>query len=65
VPLTDGDHAAPEAGGDAQRLKRRLNLPGAVSLGAEVALVAVNAALNQRSFRRPPARRLIPRFGRV
>jgi hypothetical protein len=38
---------------------------GAASLAAETGLVAVNAALNQRNFRRPPARRLVPRLGRV
>ena len=65
VPLDDGDHAAAQAGEEARRLKRRLNVLGRVSLGAEVGLVAVNAALNQRNFRRPPARRLIPRVGRV
>ena len=37
--------------------KRRVNALGAASLVAEVALVSVNAALNQESFRRPPARR--------
>jgi hypothetical protein len=65
VPLSDGDHAAPNAGDEARRAKRRLNALGAASLAAEVGLVAVNAALNQRSFRRPPARRLFPHFGRV
>jgi hypothetical protein len=65
VPLRDGDHAAASAGVDARRAKRRLNALGAASLAAEVSLVAVNAALNQRSFRRPPARRLLPRVGRV
>ena len=65
VPLTDGDHTAPEATDDARRAKARLNALGAASLVAEVGLVAVNAALNQQGFRRPPARRLVPRFGRV
>ena len=65
VPLRDGDHAADEANAQSRALKRRVNVLGAVSLGAEAGLVAVNAALNQRNFRRPPARRLIPRFGRV
>jgi hypothetical protein len=65
VPLADGDHAAPSASERSRQAKRRLNALGAVSLGAEVALVAVNAALNQRNFRRPAPRRLIPRFGRV
>jgi hypothetical protein len=65
VPLRDGDHAAPEASGPARRLKRRLNALGVTSLAAELGLVAVNAALNQQGFRRPPARRLLPRLGRV
>src|SRR3954469_11939325 len=65
VPLADGDHAAPGASVQARRAKQRLNVLGAASLGAEVALVAVNSALAQEGFRRPPARRLIPRWGRV
>jgi hypothetical protein len=65
VPLRDGDHAAAGASDEMRRAQRRLNLIGAASLGAEIALVAVNAALNQRSFRRPPARRLLPGVGRV
>jgi hypothetical protein len=65
VPLRDGDHASSAAPETARRAKRRLNTLGAVSLAAEVSLVAVNAALNQASFRRPPARRLLPRVGRV
>jgi hypothetical protein len=65
VPLRDGDHVAGEARAESRALKRRLNALGAASLAAEAGLVAVNAALNQRNFRRPPARRLIPRIGRV
>ena len=65
VPLRDGDHAAAEASGASRRSKRRVSALGAVSLAAEAGLVAVNAALNQRNFRRPPGRRLIPRLGRV
>jgi hypothetical protein len=65
VPLTDGDHTAPQASDDQRRAKRRLNVLGAVSLVSELGLVGVNAALNQYNFRRPPVRRLIPRFGRV
>jgi hypothetical protein len=65
VPLRDGERTSEEASQAARRLKKRLNALGAVSLAAEVGLVAVNAALNQRSFRRPPARRLLPRAGRV
>jgi hypothetical protein len=62
VPLTDGDHAAAGASEESQRLKRRVNRLGAVTLAAEAGLVAVNAALNQRNFRRPPARRLFSRL---
>lgn len=65
VPLEDGDHAAPQATASAHRAKARLNALGAASLVAEIALVAVNAALNQEGFRRPPGRRLLPRLGRV
>jgi hypothetical protein len=65
VPLTDGDHTAPQAGDTAQRAKRRLNVLGAFSLAAEAGLVSVNAALNQRNYRRPAARRLVPKLGRV
>ena len=39
--------------------------PRTANLACEVARVAVNAALAQEGFRRPPARRLIPRWGRV
>ena len=65
VPLRDGDHTAESASDDARRAKRRLNVLGGASLLAEAGLVAVNAALDQRAFRRPPARRLVPRLGRV
>jgi hypothetical protein len=65
VPLADGDHAAPGASEDARRMKRRLNVLGLAGMASEVALVAVNSALAQQGFRRPPARRLIPRFGRI
>jgi hypothetical protein len=65
VPLLDGDHAAPGASDDARRMKRRLNVLGIAGLASEAALVAVNSALAQQGFRRPPARRLIPRWGRI
>jgi len=61
VPLTDGDHAAPEASEDARRAKRRVNALGTLSLAAELGLVGVNAALAQRNFRRPPLRSLFRR----
>ncbi len=65
VPLADGDHAAPSASDRSRRAKRRVNALGAASLVAELGLVAVNAALQQRQHRRPAARRLVPGFGRV
>ncbi|HET8952844.1 MAG TPA: hypothetical protein VFN44_20140, partial [Solirubrobacteraceae bacterium] len=65
VPLRDGDHAAAGASDASRRSKRRVSALGAVSLVAEAGLLGVNAALNQRNFRRPPARRLVPRLGRV
>ena len=65
VPLKDGDHTSESARDDQRRAKRRLNALGIATLAAEAGLVAVSAALDQRAFRRPPARRLVPRFGRV
>ena len=65
MPLQDGDHAAPHASERAKRGKRRLNALGVATLATEAGLVAVDAALAQETFRRPPARRLIPRVGRV
>jgi hypothetical protein len=65
VPLTDGDHAAPSASAPARRSKRRVNVLSTANLISEVALVTVNSALAQEGFRRPPARRLIPRWGRI
>ncbi len=59
VPLTDGDTAAPEATEHETRLKRRLRFLSSASLAAETALVAINAALAQQNFRRPPARRFL------
>jgi hypothetical protein len=59
VPLADGSHPAPETPPRAAALKRRLNVLGALTLGAEVGLVAVNAALAQEGFRRPPRRRML------
>jgi hypothetical protein len=65
VPLADGDHAAASATDAERRAKRRLNALGAAGLFAELGLVAVNSALAQEGFRRPPARRLVPRWGRT
>src|SRR4051812_48597246 len=60
VPLRDGDHASSAASEPAQRAKRRLNALGLAAMAAEIGLVAVNAALAQQNFRRPPRRRAIP-----
>lgn len=62
VPLTDGDHTAPGATPPQSRAKQRLNVLGVLSLGADLGLVATNAALSQENFRRPPARRLVSRL---
>ncbi len=61
VPLSDGDPAAPSASAREKRAKRTLNALGLANIAAESALVAVNAALAQQNFRRPPARRLLGR----
>jgi hypothetical protein len=61
VPLADGDHTAPHASEQARRMKQRLNALGLASLAADLGLVAVNSALAQQNFRRPPARRFIRR----
>lgn len=61
VPLADGDHAAPNATAQETKLKRRLNRLSVVAIGAELGLVAVNAALAQSGFRRAPAKRLLRR----
>ena len=61
VPLADGTHPSPETPEPAARLKRRLNALGLATVAAEVGLVAVNSALAQANFRRPPLRRrLLP-----
>jgi hypothetical protein len=65
VPLADGDHAAASASDRSRRAKRRVNALGAAALVAELGLVAVNAALEQRQHRRPAVRRLLPGLGRV
>jgi hypothetical protein len=59
VPLADGAHPSPETPDAAAQLKRRLNVLGAVTMAAEVGLVAVNAALAQEGFRRPKVRRRV------
>lgn len=61
VPLRDGDHAARSATDQQRRTKRSLNAIGLANLVSEVGLVAVNAALAQQNFRRPPVRRFLRR----
>ena len=61
VPLTDGDHTAPSATAQETKLKKRLNRLSVVSIGSELGLVVVNAALAQSGFRRAPAKRLLRR----
>ena len=61
VPLRDGSHPAPETPPAAARTKRAVNAIGMVNLASEVALVAINSALSQENFRRPPLRRFLKR----
>jgi uncharacterized membrane protein len=63
VPLQDG--STPSAGTPprAARMKKTLNVLGAVAIGVEAALVAVNAALAQENFRAAPLRRRVRRWG--
>jgi hypothetical protein len=59
VPMTSGHDPAPETPPRAARMKQVVNALGAANLAAAVALVAVNAALAQANFRRPPLRRML------
>ena len=61
VPLHSGSEPSAATPEGPARTKRVLNALGQASAVAEVALVAVNAALAQENFRRPPARRLLKR----
>jgi len=61
VPMETGDRAAQDAPARAQALKPRVNILGAAHLASALALAAINAALGQANFRRPPARRLLKR----
>lgn len=64
VPLASGDRPATDATREQARLKRRLNWLGAVTTGAELSYVAVNAALAQAGHSRPPLRRAFTRRSR-
>jgi hypothetical protein len=59
--MASGHDPAPETPARAARLKRVVNVLGALNLAAELALVGINASLAQANFRRPPARRLLRR----
>jgi hypothetical protein len=59
VPMASGHDAAAETPVRAARLKRVVNVTGALNLLSELALVAINASLAQANVRRPPARRLL------
>ena len=61
VPLEDGDTASQHATAEQRRSKRLLSAVGACHLGSALALSAINAALSQANFRRPPVRRLLRR----
>jgi hypothetical protein len=63
VPLADGSTPNASTPPRAARMKRTLNVLGAAAIGAEAALVAVNAALAQENFRSSPARRRFRRWG--
>ena len=64
VPLESGTDPAPETPRAAARTKRVVNGLGRANALAEVGLVAVNAALAQENFRRPPRRRTLRGFPR-
>jgi hypothetical protein len=59
VPLEDGDTTTGDATEQQARVKKRLNALGLATLASETALVGVNAALNQETFRRPPLKRVM------
>lgn len=61
VPMASGSDSAPETPPRAARIKSVVNALGAMNIAAELALAAVNAALAQTNFRRPPARRRLRR----
>ena len=63
VPLADGSTPDATTPAPAARMKRTLNVLGATAIGAEAALVAVNAALSQEGYRRSPLRRRFRRWG--
>jgi hypothetical protein len=63
VPLRDGSHPDASTPPAAARLKRKLNVLGAMAIATEAALVIVDAALAQENYRRSPLRRRRRRWG--
>jgi hypothetical protein len=61
IALADGASPTAETPDREARAKRIVNVLGAAELVSSGALVAVNAALAQVGFRRPPVRRLLRR----
>jgi hypothetical protein len=61
VPLEDGDTADAEATAGERRAKGALRSIGSLHLISAIGLAAINSALSQANFRRPPARRLLRR----
>lgn len=61
VPMSSGHDTAPETPARAATIKRLLNSLGGANLLAAIALVAINSALAQVNFRRPPLRRVLRR----
>jgi hypothetical protein len=61
VPLETGDRTSAAASDTAARRKRRINAIGTAHLVSALSLAAINAALSQSGFRRPPVRRVLRR----
>ncbi len=59
VPLETGDRTTAAASKTAARRKRRINAIGTAHLVSALSLAAINAALSQSGFRRPPVRRVL------
>jgi hypothetical protein len=59
VPLKSGHDPAPETPRRAARLKRAVNLLGALNLTSVLALAGIDASLAQTNLRRRPGRRLL------
>jgi hypothetical protein len=61
VPMQTGEEPSQDASPEAARLKRTIAVLSSLHLASALTLAAINAALAQVSFRRPPARRLLKR----